>query len=248
MNVRILIGSCAVGVLLLAGWELAGAFNEVWVSRPSLIAVRLAGWVRGDLAIHVGTTLIEIVLGLVIGVSLGLTFGVLLGMTERTAIILQPLIVALYSIPLVTIAPLLIVWFGLGMQMKIFLVAAVSFFLIFFTSFIGARSVDRELIDMMNLMGAGRRERFVKLYMRASMVWAFAGLKVAFPYALVAATVGEMLAGNRGIGFLISHAAAQIDMTGMFAALFVLMLLGVLAGSLTTRLENRMLRWRHANA
>jgi NitT/TauT family transport system permease protein len=137
-------------------------------------------------------------------------------------------------------------FFGLDMLPKIVLVAIVVFFLLFFNTFAGAQDVDDDLIAAVALMGSTTRERFQKVIAPACLAWIVGGIKVALPYALVAATTGEMLAAQRGLGFLLSDAAAQFDMTGLYAALFVLMLLGLAVAGTVTWLEQRLLRWRHA--
>jgi NitT/TauT family transport system permease protein len=94
------------------------------------------------------------------------------------------------------------------------------------------------------LMGASPREEFQKLILPAASAWILSGLKIALPYALIAATVGEMIAARRGLGFLVTRSASQIDMTGLYAALVVLMLIGVAVGTAANALEGRILRWR----
>ena len=238
----------AVAVLLLAGWEAAGRVDSTWISTPSLVAERLGSLLLGDLAMHVGTTLLEMAAGLLIGVPIGVTVGLILSQMPLTASLLRPFIVLLYSVPLVTLAPVLILWMGLDLEPKIFLVAAVSFFLLFFTTFTGAQRIDPDLLAALRLLGAGRRETFRHVLLPASTAWIIAGLRVALPYAIIAATVGEMIAARRGVGFLLTEAAAQIDMTGLYAALAVLMAMGVAIAAGTDRLERRLLRWRQGPA
>jgi NitT/TauT family transport system permease protein len=237
----------AVGALLLAGWEVIGrTTGGTWTSRPSLIAVKLAGWLQGSLYPHLATTLIEVVTGVAFGVALGALAGLVLGRSPVAAGILRPIVVAFYSVPLVALAPLFIMFFGLDMLPKIVLVAIVVFFLLFFNTFAGAISVEQELIAQIDLMGSNRRERFQKVVAPACMPWIIGGIRTAMPYALVAATTGEMLAARRGLGFLLSDAASQFDMTSLYAALFVLMLLGLAVAELTGWVERHLLRWRHA--
>ena len=239
----VLTWQVAVAAFLLAAWELAGG-ESGWISAPSLIAGRLVTLAATDLAVHVGTTLLEMGLGLSIGVPTGVIVGLLLSQMPVAASLLRPMIVVLYSVPLVTLAPVLILWMGLDLQPKVFLVAAVSFFLLFFTVFTGAQRIDTDMLAGMRLIGADRREVFVKVLLPACSAWIVAGLRIALPYAIVAATVGEMIASRRGVGFLLTAAAAQIDMTGLYAALMVLMALGVIIAVGTDRLEGRLLRWR----
>ena len=181
----------------------------------------------GQLYLHVATTLTEVVTGLVAGSMLGVLAGLMLGRSPIAAGILRPIVVAFYSVPLVALAPLFIMFFGLDMLPKIVLVTIVVFFLLFFNTFAGASSVDHDLIAQVELMGSTRREKFQKVVAPACMAWIIGGIKMALPYALVAATTGEMLAARRGLGFLLSDAASQFDMTSLYAALFILMLLGL---------------------
>ena len=236
-----------VGVVLLAGWEAIGhGGSGEWTSRPSLIVLQLLEWLRGPLYEHLATTAIEVVVGLAIGVLFGTVAGLLLGRSPVLAVVLRPIIVAFYSVPLVALAPLFIMFFGLDMLPKIVLVSIVVFFLLFFNTFAGATEVDNDLIAVVSLMGSTPRENFQKVVAPACMAWIIGGIKIALPYALVAATTGEMLAARRGLGFLLSDAAASFNMTGLYAALVILMLLGLAVSEVAVRMERYLLRWRDA--
>ncbi|MGX1305416.1 NitT/TauT family transport system permease protein [Amorphus suaedae] len=231
---------------LLALWEAYGAFGSArYTSRPSAILDRFWEWASGDLLHHVLVTTTEIASGLAIGVPLGLLVGMALGRSAHMAAVFRPFVVLLNSLPIVALTPLLIMWFGLGMQPKIVLVAFVSFLLMFFNAFSGARAVDEDLVDSLTLMGASARERFLKIVGPSCLTWAIAGLRNALPYALIAAVIGEMMLSRDGLGHLITQSAQQFDMTGIYTALFVLMIFGAAINEATTVLENRLLRWRH---
>lgn len=243
----IVLWQIAVGIALLAGWEVVGRlFGGAWTSQPSLIAVKLAAWLRGPLYPHLATTVVEVVTGLACGSLAGVLAGLVLGRSPIAAGVLRPIVVAFYSVPLVALAPLFIMFFGLDMLPKIVLVTIVVFFLLFFNTFAGASSVDTDLIAQVELMGSTRRETFQKVVAPACMAWMIGGIKTALPYALVAATTGEMLAARRGMGWLLSDAASQFDMASLYAALFVLMLLGLAVSETANWGERHMLRWRHA--
>jgi NitT/TauT family transport system permease protein len=243
----ILAWQIGVGVAWLAVWEIAGdVTGSTWISRPSLIGARLLSWARGDLYIHVATTVTEVVVGLVIGAVFGILAGLWMGRSPLLAGVMRPIIVAFYSVPLIALTPLFIMFFGLDMLPKIVLVGIVVFFLLFFNTFAGAQEVDADLIAAVDVMGSSTRERFQKVIAPACLVWIIGGIKVALPYALVAATTGEILASRRGLGFLLSDAASQFDMTGLYAALVVLMLLGLAVSEAAAWLERHLLRWRHA--
>ena len=234
---------------LIALWEAHGRFvDPTWSSAPSLIAERLVAWVRADLFYNVGVTLSESALGLAIGTPLGVAIGLALGRSPLMAALLRPLIIAFNSIPVIALAPLLIMWFGLGLEPKIVLVAIVVFFLIFFNTFAGAQSVDDDWIATLQLMGAGTDEQFRIVIAPACIAWILSGLKSAIPYSLTAATVGEMMVARAGVGHLITDAASQVDMTGVYAALMILMALGAVMNDLAARCELRLLRWRQRGA
>jgi NitT/TauT family transport system permease protein len=243
----IVLWQLAAGIALLAGWEAVGRLHGTqWTSEPSLIVAKLAQWAQGDLYIHFLTTLTEVITGLFIGSAFGILAGLLLGRSPLLSVILRPIIVAFYSVPLIALAPLFIMFFGLDMLPKIVLVTIVVFFLLFFNTFAGATSVDPELIAQVELMGSTRREKFQKVVAPACMAWIVGGIKTALPYALVAATTGEMLAARRGLGFLLSDAASQFDMTSLYAALFILMIMGLVVSEIAASSERHILRWRHA--
>jgi NitT/TauT family transport system permease protein len=241
----VLVWRCILIVSLLGGWECYGRFvDETWFSRPSLIFLRIWQWAGDGLVGHIATTLTEMAAGLAIGVPLGALFGLTLGRLPVLAGVVRPIIFGLYSIPLVTLAPLFIFWFGLDLTPKIILVSIVTFFLLFFTTFAGVQTIDRELIENFRLLGATRVELLRKLIAPACLAWILSGIKLALPYSLIAAVVGEMLLARKGLGFLLMFASQQIDMTGMFAALFILMAAGVAVGESVNLLERRIMRWR----
>lgn len=235
-----------LALALVGGWEAAGRWwvGPTWISQPTLILARLATWSGGALPAHAGTTLAEMLLGCAIGMPLGVLVGFGLGRSAVLAALFRPIIVALYSVPLIALAPLLILWFGLDMAPKIVLVSVVVFFLLFFNTFSGVQAVDRDLVAVFQLMGANRRENVRKVIAPACAAWILSGVKIALPYALVAAAVGEMLAARRGLGFLLTQSATHVDMTGLYAALVVLMVVGVLVSEAAARLERWLLRWR----
>jgi NitT/TauT family transport system permease protein len=240
-----LLEQALVGVAVLMTWEIAGSvLGSVWISRPSLIALRLIEWAHDGLFLQVGVTVLEIVIGMLIGLPLGVLAGFALGSSRLLAEVLKPMIMAVYTIPFVGLAPFLIFVLGLGMAPKVFLVAVVSFFLLLFTTFAGMLAIDEDLALTLDIMGANRFERFSKLIVPACMVWIMSGLKTALPFALISATAGEMLAPGAGVGSALMAATAQFDMTYYYTGLLIIAVLGLIVSGLVIRLENWMLRWR----
>lgn len=240
-----LAGQLTLAVVLVGSWEwLARQYGHEWISMPSLIFERLLEWGPTELPHNIAVTLTEIVVGLLAGGSCGVALGLALGRAEILGTVLRPLIVALYSIPLSTMAPLLILWFGLDLTPKIVLVSVSSFFLLFFNTFSGVRAIDRNLITAMRLIGTNPGEEFRNVILPGAMVWILSGAKIAVPYAFAAAVTGELLAASAGIGSLIAKSAAQFDMTGIYTSLFVLMAMGIAANGVLTRIERGLLKWR----
>lgn len=245
-----LLAQLAVGLALVAFWEWAGQTTQSeWVNRPSLIAERLTEWfVSGSIYVHLGSTIAELVTGLFFGTTLGVTAGLLLGRSPSIGGLLRPIIVALYSVPLVSLAPLFIMFFGVEMMPKIILVSIVVFFLLFFNTFSGVEDIDHDLVSSLQLMGASRREVFMKVVLPASTAWILAGIKIALPYALVATITGEMLAARNGLGYLLNQASQQFNMTSIYAVLVLLMLMGIIVSESAARIENWLLAWRNPDA
>ena len=238
-----------LGVALIGLWELAGRrTGSPWINKPSSIGERLAEWFAGEIYRHLGYTIAELTLGLAIGTVLGVLAGLMLGRTRFVGAVLRPLIVACYSVPLVSLAPLFIMFFGVDMLPKIVLVSIVVFFLLFFTTFSGAQTIDGDLVASLRLMGASESEVFAKVVLPAATAWILAGVKIALPYALVATITGEMLAARGGLGFLLTQASQRFDMTSIYAVLVILMVIGVLVSELAARLETWLLAWRPAHA
>ncbi len=232
----------------LALWQFSSGrlIEPFWFSDPATIGQRLGQWiVDGTLLYHFWITLQEMMAGFICGVVLGSAAGLWLGRTRVLARLLHPLILAVYSLPKIALAPLFVLWFGVGMAPKVVLSGAVVFFLVFFNAYAGVREVDDDLIDTVRLMGGGKSavRRFVLV--PSALVWVFTGLKISVPYALVGAVVGEMMASNKGLGSLIQESAAQFDTAGVFAALAALLVLSITLNELLSWLERRLLRWKH---
>jgi NitT/TauT family transport system permease protein len=157
---------------------------------------------------------------------------------------LDPFIVAFYSLPKVALAPMFILWFGVGYQMRILFTAVIVLFLVFLSTYTGVRNVSRELVTVFRLMGANEGHLLRMVIVPSAFSWIFAGLRLSVPYALIGAIVAEILAGNAGLGYLVEHAAAQFDTAGVFAALAGVMLLALTLNYAVRQLERWVMPWR----
>lgn len=234
-------------VTLLVVWEIAGGrwIDITFTSKPSQIFERLVTWTEdGTLWSNSWITIQEIVLGFLLGATTGAVTGFALASANFVYRVLDPFIMALYSIPKVALAPLFIVWFGIGINMKVLLAAATVFFLVFLNTAAAVRDVDRGLVDAVRLMGGGRGHLVRLVVLPASMAGLLTGLKVAIPYALIGAVIGELVASNRGLGYLINDAAAQFDTAGVFATLVVLSVIAGILNVAVGLLSRRVNRWK----
>jgi len=236
------------GIASLLFWELASTYliDPFWISRPSHILLRLKEWYfTGFFFPHLWITLLEMGVGFFIGLVLAIAAGLFLGTRKTLSDLLDPFMMAIWSVPGIVFGPLFILYFGIGFTAKMWLVAVTVFFLIFFNTFTGVRSVDQEWINVMRIMGASQREVFAKVILPASALWVFASFKNAIPYTMVAAVVGELIASQKGIGYLIEDASSVMDTTGVFAALFNLMLIGLILNAIVEQTERMVLHWKN---
>ncbi|QTX04531.1 ABC transporter permease [Agromyces archimandritae] len=237
----------ALFLAFLGAWQLASATvaNPLFISNPAAVWNQLIEWIAdGTLPTHTWITVQEVAAGYAIGVVTGALLGFLLAAVHLVYDVFEPFMMALYSIPKVALAPLFIVWFGIGIEMKIILAAVSVFFLVFLNTAAGVRDVDRGLIDAVRLMGASRRQVALKVVLPAAMTGLLTGLKVSIPYALIGAVIGELVASNRGLGYLINDSAAQFNTAGVFAAVAVLTVLAMLLNGIVALISSRAGRWK----
>lgn len=227
------IARIGIVVALLAIWQfISGRWvDEFWISKPSAIWDVLWEWIStGDILIHLQATMTAMILGLLLGATGGIVIGFVLGRVEWLARLLDPLVTAIYSLPKVALAPLFILWFGVDLTSKVVLTAVVCFFLVFYNTYAGVRDVDKDLVDVVRVMGGSRSDLLLKVVFPSAATWIYTGLRLAVPYALIGAVVGEIVASDKGLGFLLARAAGTFNTAGTFAALFLLMLIGTILG------------------
>lgn len=237
-------------VVFVIAWQLASGrlIDPLFVSKPTAIVARLGDWAGdGQLWSNSWITIKEILIGYVIGAVAGVVIGFILASQQTLYRVLDPFVMSLYAIPKVALAPLFIVWLGIGIEMKIVLAAVTVFFLVFLNTAAGVREVDRGLIDAARLMNAKKRDMIIKVILPASMSGVLTGLRVSIPYALIGAVIGELVASNRGLGYLINNSASTFDTAGVFAALIVLTVIAAVLSALVNTLDRVANKWRPTN-
>lgn len=238
----------AVLVVFAGAWESAtrtGLINPFWVSNPSRIVIDLwKAFTSASVFLHIGVTLYEAFLGFVTGAVAGILGGFALARWDQLARVLDPYVTALNSLPRVALAPLFILWFGIGLTSKVILAFSLVVFILLVNTYAGAKNVDQDLVIVARLLGANRRQLTAKVILPSSIPWIFAGLRLGLAYALIGAVVGEVIVAQAGLGFLISHSAGVFNTTGVFSALIILMVIAMLINELMKGAERKLLRWR----
>lgn len=251
-----------------APWAVPDIFDPYFVSRPSEVwaqFLRLSClqpkpgvWAmpgtaefaaciakfENNLWVATFVTLRNTFFGFVTGVSSGVVLGLLLGRSPRAAEIAGPFVTAVNSIPRIALAPIIILAFGIGDASKIATSWIVVVFLVFFNTFEGARSVDRDYINASRLLGASEWQTTRTVIIPSTMAWVFASLTPAVSFALIGVIVGEFIGAEFGIGRLIIESEARGEAAGMMVAVFVLMVVGVMLSAGIQRMQAHLLRWQ----
>ncbi|MGE0812915.1 MAG: ABC transporter permease [Vicinamibacterales bacterium] len=233
---------------VLAAWEIAAraaGLPQYVLPAPSVVAQKL--WeTRGLQAEHLAVTGAATLSGLVVAIVAGVGLALVAVYVETVGALLLPALAAFNGIPKVAIAPLFVIWFGLGDLPKVLLAALMGLFPVFVAASTGLGVIDRDYLDLARLAGGGPWRLFTKVRLPHALPHLIDALKVAFPLALVGALVGEFIGGNRGIGYLILSAQGALDTPFVFACLASITLLTSLGTAAIVALERWLLAWRPA--
>jgi NitT/TauT family transport system permease protein len=239
--------SLVAGVVLWEAVVRLNHFPAFILPLPGLVWQRFVTLLAsGDLAWHTGVTLGEVLGGLGLGLLVATALGYLIAKSPGLDRALTPYIVASQAVPIVAIAPLLVIWFGSGLRSKVLICALIVFFPILINTVVGLRSVEPELHELMRSLRATRWQVFAKLDVPAALpVW-LAGLKVGATLAVIGAVVGEFVGADRGLGFLINFGRGQYDMALVFVAVTALVAIALALYGLVSLVERWLLKWKSA--
>jgi NitT/TauT family transport system permease protein len=247
-KIGFLLLSVVVGLIL---WQLFTTYSEI----PSFIFPKpVEVWTRlitvidnGSLLYHTLVTLQEVIVGLVLGLTTAIITGYFLAKSRLVERVLSPYIVASQSIPIVAIAPLMVIWLGPGILSKILTSALIVFFPVLVNTIVGLRSVPRELYDLMKSLQASPWQRIVKLEIPASLPVFLGGLRIGATLAVIGAVVGEFVGADKGLGFLVNVGRGLYDTALVFVAVFTLVLLALGLYGTVVYLEKHLLSWQKRN-
>lgn len=228
----------------LVRWQ---AYPPFILPGPAVVARKFVTLVAdGTLLRHTQVTLVEIALGLLLGLTTACVLGYLLGKHRAIEQVVAPYIVASQSIPIVAVAPLLVIWLGSGIMSKVLVCALITFFPMLINTIVGIRNVDRDLYDLMRSLRASRWQLFCLLEVPAALPVLLSGLKLSVILAVVGAVVGEFVGADVGLGFLINLARGVLDTPMMFVAIFCLVVIAQALYLTVVWVERHYLRWQEA--
>lgn len=221
------------------GWlapYLYGQPSGIWAKAQALAAT-------GELWRHTWVTAQEAVLGFLIGSGLGSLTGLLLWLSPATAATVRPVMIAINGVPKIALAPLIIVWFGIGMEAKIAIAAILTFIVSLIATYAGTQEVDQDLVRLMRSLGASRWQTWRKVVAPATLPWIVSALRLNVGFALIGAVVGEYISAKEGLGYLVYFSGTLYDLNAVWAGIFALMFLALLLDAVVTQVERRV-RWR----
>ena len=192
---------------------------------------------------HIWITLTETLLGFIVGTALAFALGTVVALSRRTEFFLYPFIVMFQAMPKVALAPLIIVWFGLGMTSKVVNAALVAFFPLMVNTIVGLRSAEEDRINLMRSLAATPLQIFWMLQLPNALPYIFAELEIAMIFALIGAIVAEFVGAQAGLGMLIQSMNFSMDVAGQFSVLLILSILGLILNSIIVGIRRRVLFW-----
>lgn len=234
-------------VTVVGGWQLgveAGVIDVFFFPAPFDIMKQIVAWIIDPgFYRHVSITLTETVLGYVIGTALGVAAGVWLGLSRGAYRILDPFIKALNAIPRVVLAPIFVLWLGLGLWSKVALSVTLVFFITFFNAMQGVREVNPVVLANARILGAKRSSLLTHVYFPAAASWILSSLRTSVGFAVVGAIIGEYLGSSAGLGYLIAQAEGNFDAVGVFAGIIILAVFVLIIDRILDIAEARLIKW-----
>lgn len=243
-----LIWPLTVAVISLGAWEFISRteiVDPIILPPPTEVAAALVRLCqRGFFWEAVEVTVLETVLGFVIGCAAGFILGAAIGTVKQVRWAIYPFIIAFQNTPRVAFAPVFLTWFGFGMASKVVMAAAICFFPLLINVVVGIETVDEHARELMRSYGASKRQTFFKVTLPSSLPLVFAGLKTAMTLALIGAIVAEFVGATEGLGVLINTFNFQLDVAEAFAVVVMLSIIGLILYGAIELLDRKVVFWR----
>jgi NitT/TauT family transport system permease protein len=234
---------------LLGGWEAfarLGVLDPFYLPSPGRVAAVLRELVAsGSILPHLEATFTAALLGLMLGLVAGTLLGFVAALVPLLSELLEPVMILLNAIPRVILAPLFVIWLGIGIGSKVALAFVLVAVLTFFAVYGGIKEVDVRLVERVRTLGGGRWTLVRQVYLPSVTAWVMSNLRVAVGFAFTGAVVGEFVASSRGLGYLLAFAQSQFNAALTIALIVLIMAFVLLLFALTGLLERRLMRWRY---
>ncbi|MCY1157428.1 MAG: transporter permease [Citricoccus sp.] len=244
------LGWVVFGLVLFGTWELCaatGVINPVYFGQPSMIIQSLFQNLFGELLyVHTVATFTGVIIGWILASVLGIITALALSASPYMLKVIEPYFTMANSLPRVALAPLFLLWFGLGVEAKIALAFSLAFFVVFSNTLAGVQSAESERKLLARVLGASKIQTFRKFVLPGAVPGIFTGLELGFIFGMLAAVAGEMLAGRAGLGVQLQFYANSFQMNEYFATLIILVAGTMLFSWLLRAIRRRLLRWQEA--
>jgi NitT/TauT family transport system permease protein len=246
----VVLSACTL-VSFVILWEVAVRLlrvPEIVLPPPTSVLVALYSIVvSGAVFVHAGITLTEILLGFAIGAVTAFVLGSLIALFRPIDRMLYPYIIAVQAVPKVALAPLLVIWFGFGLESKILMTAIIAFFPILVNTVVGLRHVEQDRLDLMIALNATRWQIFRFVRLPTALPFIFAGLDVGIVLSVIGAIVGEFVGASGGLGYLLLVYNADLKIAAVFALLIILAVLGIVLHGCVMMVQRRVMFWAEAS-
>jgi NitT/TauT family transport system permease protein len=240
------LGTSGLGIAILLFWQFGIHYlvNPRYVSDPVSIAARIGELLaEGEIIEHLTVTLTEAGTGFLIGAALGLVSAFALAQTRRGYEVFEPFLIGFYSIPKIALAPLFILWFGLGYTPKIIMAALLVYFIVFVNAVTGIREVSPGLLQVCRVFGASRRDLVLKIVLPSAAPAVVASIRITFTRAIEGAVLSEFVASTQGLGYLVARASRAFDIETVFAGILIIAAVVMTANGLLRLFETRLMPW-----
>jgi len=244
---QLLLGTLGI-ILVIAVWQLISdlrLINPFFISSPSqILKTAFNQTVNGDLLEDFWITVVEFVVAFALSVVLGITIGLLMGLFKRVEYTIDPFLWFLYSTPVIALYPVLIIWLGLGFATVVTLGVLFTITPIIINTFTGVTQTSPVLIKAAKSFGANRRQILFKIALPSAIPMIVTGLRIGVERTLVGVIVGELFSANAGLGFRISYYGARLQVSSLFVAIVLVIILGLILTQSLRLLEKRLLKWQ----
>lgn len=251
-NFAIRMGQLALAVGVLGAWEFLcriGVIDEFFFPLPSAVLETVWAWIStGYVFPHLWVTMQEAILAFITGAAAGLVLGFLLARVTLLERLFDPFLQMFNALPRVVLAPIFLLWFGLGIWSKVAFGFTLVFFIVFFNTLEGVKSVDRVLVNNARMLGASEKQLLRHVFIPSALTWIFSSLHISVGFAITGAVVGEYLGASAGVGYAIAQAQGVFDTEGVFAGMFILMIVVLIIDLGVNRVERHLLRWRPSHS